>query len=219
MRTDLTSDELDALAERAQRDRLLVSLFPRNRDTDVRAHYGFWTGGEPGTTTIAVIDPATGAAADPARSFEGGGDLIDADAVALGLIDEIRDCMIRLSGVADQVRAALLTYDPHQCPVQIFALVLDKDTSLPVGPGRCVFDGWLDDIEFPIPAEGGRGDVVLTCSPRARELTRTNPDTCSHASQVRRTAAGCPEGDHFLLYAGQTWEIVWGEDRSKATKG
>ncbi len=72
------------------------------------------------------------------------------------------------------------------------------------------FIGFVDGVDIVTPAEGEEGSITLSCVSHTQEMTRSNPDTRSDASQRLRSAT-----DDFFAdttVAGE-WEIFWGMEQ------
>lgn len=77
-----------------------------------------------------------------------------------------------------------------------------------VGPALPRFVGTIDQAPVTTPKENDpSGDVTLTCTANTQELTRSNPDTRSDASQRLRSAT-----DNFFadVVVVPTWDVNWG---------
>ncbi len=175
----------------------------RSYDTGSPFSYGFWSGA--GDITSPVIDPDTGSVVN--RSFEGAGSLIEVSAVPLVANISVRNATITLSQIDDAVAMVVRGYDLKQARVEIFRGLFSPETRNLVDPAFARFVGFVDDIEITTPPEGEAGAIVLTCASHTQEMTRSNPDTRSHESQLRRSAT-----DNF--YQDSTtvgeWEFFWG---------
>jgi hypothetical protein len=166
---------------------------------------GYWS--DVGTITAPVIDPNTGGSTE--RTWFGAGGLISISPITLVSNLTVQNVTVTLSQVADRVNDLVRSYECKQGRVEIFRGRFDPDTRLLVAPARSRFVGFIDDIQIRTPEEGGDGAVTLTCTSHTQELTRTNSETRSHASQLARTA---PLYDDFYVDTTVVggWQFFWG---------
>lgn len=209
MTRTLSSENYTALqAHRlSARDFLWVEV--KTRDTGSPIFDGYWS--DVGTITCDVIDPETGGATS--RTFVGAGGLIRISDIPLVNNLTVQNVTITLSQVADRVNDLVRTYECRQGKVQVFRGLFDRQTRVMVAPAVPRFVGFIDELPIKTPKEGETGSIELTCTSHTQELTRSNSDTRSDASQQLRHA-----GDDFLADANVVggWQFTWGRAAGKA---
>jgi hypothetical protein len=205
----LHSSELAALADPdALVVRWLMWITAKTRDTSEAVSTGFWN--DVGIAAFNVIDALTGSTVS--RTFYGSGSLITIGDLVQSADLTVNTVTIDMSGIDDRVEQVLRGYDPRLAPVQIYRLLLNKDTMAPVYAARPVFVGMVDLAPITTPAAGGEGRVGLTLVSQIAELTRTNPAMRSHDSQLARAS-----GDDFYKRVPQMPKrtIFWGREKGK----
>lgn len=209
MTRTLSAENNAALQARKLLARDFIWFQVRDRSNGNPVFDGYWS--DVGTRTFAVIDPNTGGATN--RQFFGAGGLISISAIPLVSNLTVQNVTVTLSQVADRVNDLVRTYECKQGYVQIFRGLFDPETRELAAPAAPRFVGYIDDIQIKTPEEGGEGSVVLTCNSHTQELTRTNTETRSDASQQTRAP-----GDDF--YADTTvvgeWQFFWGRASGSA---
>lgn len=208
MRT-VSSEISAALAAGRLVARDFLWIVARNRDTGAPVPDGMWS--DVRSITCQVINPNTGAPAT--RSFVGAGALVEISAVPLVSNLTVQTVTVRMSQVSDRVNTLVRTYDCKQARVEVFRGLFNPDTRELVAPAEPRFVGFVDRIEIKTPAENEEGAVVLTCVSHTQEMTRSNPDTRSDASQRIRSAT-----DNFFqdtTVVGE-FELFWGKASGKA---
>lgn len=201
----ISAENQAALEQRLLTARDFLSIFARDRGTGETAYVGFWS--DIGATSAEVIDPNTGIA--ESREFLGAGSsLIAIDDIPAVAQLQVQTVRIRLSQLEDVVTLAVREYEARQARVEIHRGLFHPGGRVMVAPAECRFFGFVDEIEITTPAEGEDGAVTLSCVSHTREMTRANPDTRSHESQIVRAP-----GDDFFKDAGTVgdWEIFWGK--------
>lgn len=201
---------LAALSARQLVARDFIWFIARTRDEEPEEVLeGLWSG--IGKTTQNVIDPATGGT--QSREFFGSGGLVEISDIPLVANLQVQTVTVLLSQIDARAENLVRTYDCKQAIVQIFRGMYDPRTRLLVSPATCRFYGFVDKIEIETPSENEIGKAVLTCLSNTQELTRSNTDTRSHASQINRHA-----GDDFYKDSGPVgdWEFWWGQKTGKA---
>lgn len=192
---DLHPDLVTLLqARRGLKARLLLWIVARDRATGDPEPLGLCSDVEPVTVTIG----------GDSRTYQPAGGLLRADPVVseAGLV--VRMQTVRVSGVAPEIRQALLSYDPRLAPVELHRMVLDPLTGAAAGPPLRLFRGVIDAAPIPVPEKGGTVTIELTLAASSRELTRGLAVTKSDESQRRR------DGDRFRRYAAIAGEVdVW----------
>lgn len=203
----------DALAARQLVARDFLWLVARTRAAEpLPAPVGFWS--DLGNINAEVIDPDSGAPV--IRPYYGTGTLIKISDVALVSNLTVQTVNIQLSQLADAVTQAVRVYDAKQARVEIHRGLFDPETLQLVAPALPRFYGFVDVVDIKTPAEGGDGAVALRCLSHTQEMTRSNPDTRSHQSQVLRAP-----GDSFFEGAENAGEIehFWGKANGKLGDG
>jgi hypothetical protein len=206
----LHSSEIAALADPdALVVRWLMWVTAKDRDTGEAASVGFWN--DVGIRAFNVIDALTGSVVS--RTFYGSGSLIQIGDLVQSADLTINSVTVDLSAIDAVVEQALRGYDPRLAPVQIYRLLLDKDTMAPVYAARAVFVGMVDLAPITTPAVGGEGGVKLTLVSQIAELTRTNPAMRADDSQLERS-----DTDSFYKRVHQMTRrpIFWGREKGKA---
>ncbi len=209
MTRSLSAENNSALQQRRLRARDFIWFQVKDRSSGDPVYDGYWSG--VGTIVAAVIDPNTGGSTD--RQFFGVGGLISTSAIPLVSNLTVQNVTVTLSQVADRVNDLVRAHECKQGIVQIFRGLFDPETRQLVAPAAPRFVGFIDDIQIKTPEEGGEGSVVITCNSHTQELTRTNTETRSDASQQARAP-----GDDF--YADTTvvggWQFFWGRSSGSA---
>jgi hypothetical protein len=185
------------------RDFLWVTA--RSRSDGSAQSFGAWS--DVGDITASVIDPLTGGSVS--RSWTGTGTLISVSDIPLVQGITVQQITVTLSQVNDAVNDFVRTYDCKQASIQIFRGKFDPDTHELVAPAVCRFSGFIDSAPITTPAEGQDGSVTFTCTSNTQELTRSNSDTASDASQRLRSGT-----DNFLQDVAivGNWQIFWGRN-------
>lgn len=199
----LPPEIIAALAKRKLVARDFFSITVRDRETGSPVSDHYWS--DVGTRTFEVINPNTGSVVE--RTFNGAGALISISDIPLVSNITVQTVTVRLSQVADRINELIRVYDAKQASVQIFRGLFDPDTRELVAPAECRFVGFVDKIEINTPAENEDGGVSLICASHTQEMTRSNPDTRSDASQRLRSAT-----DNFYADTAVVgdWELSWG---------
>lgn len=183
-------------------------LVARDRVSGADVPDAYWSG--IGTMSAEVVSPDTGLIEE--REFFGVGGLISVSDIPLVSNVSIQRVTVTMSQVADRVNELIREYDCKQARIDIWRGVYDPATRVLVAPAEVRFAGFVDVIEVSTPAEGGDGGVVMTCASHTQEMTRSNSDTRSDASQKLRSAT-----DNFYqdtTVVGE-WEVFWGQKSGK----
>lgn len=205
---NISAANLAALQARALVARDFLWLEVRNRATGAKVTDGMWS--DVGNVSASVIHPDTGLTVT--RDWYGSGTLVAIDDIPLVSNLSVQNVNIRLSQVDAHVEQLVRLYDCKQGRVEIYRGLFNPDTRQMVAPAECRFVGFIDTIEIKTPSENEDGAVTLTCVSHTQEMTRSNPDTRSHATQVLRSAT-----DNFYQdtsTAGE-WEVFWGSEKGK----
>lgn len=183
-------------------------IVARTRDTGSPITDGMWS--DAGPITCQVINPNTNQAVT--RSFVGAGTLVQISAIPLVSNLTVQTCTITLSQVIDRVNELVRVYDCKQARVEVFRGLFDPDTRDLVAPAEPRFVGFVDEIEIKTPSENEEGGVVLTCKSHTQEMTRSNPDTRSDASQRLRSSTDNFYQDTTTIGEVELW---WGKASGK----
>jgi hypothetical protein len=164
----------------------------------------FWS--DFGTISATIVDGETGT--DATNTYIGTATLLKIDDVPLTSDITIRQIRASLSQINSDVADAVRAYDLKLGKVQIHRGLFDPDTRALVAKPLPRFVGFVDKSVITTPQEGGEGSIVLTLTGHTQELTRTNSDTCSDASQKVRNS-----GDAFYIDMSVTGtrHIFWGQ--------
>lgn len=200
----ISDENYAALQARKLVARDFIWFIVRDRTTGADVTDGYWS--DVGTINAEVIDPNTGGSVE--RQWYGSGTLIQVSDIPLVSNLTVQTISIRLSQVADRVNALVRDYDCKQGRVQIFRGLFDPNSRKMVAPAESRFVGFIDTIDILTPSENSDGGVTINCVSHTQEMTRSNPDTRSHESQILRHA-----GDNFYqdtTVVGE-WELFWGK--------
>ena len=202
---DISAGNYTALQNRILMPRDFIWFVVRDRSSGLGVTDGYWS--DIGSITASIVDPDTGGIVS--RSWAGAGSLISISDIPLVSNLTVQNITVTLSQVADRVNNLVRTYDCKQGRVEIYRGLFDPNTRQMVAPAEPRFVGTIDEAPIKTPAEGEGGDVQLTCTSNTAELTRSNPDTRSDASQKRRLA-----GDDFFADVAVvgTWQHFWGRE-------
>lgn len=205
MTRSISAENYTALQARRLIARDFLWLEVKTRDTGAPVTDGYWS--DVGTITAAVIDPNTGGSTE--REWFGAGSLISISDIPLVSNLTVQNVTITLSQVVDRVNDLVRAYECKQGRVEIFRGLFDPETRLLVSPAPPRFVGFIDNIEILTPKENDQGGVTLTCTSHTQEMTRSNPDTRSDASQQLRAP-----GDDFYADVSVVgdWEHFWGKN-------
>jgi hypothetical protein len=183
-------------------------IVARERGTNVPAPVGFWSDVE--NVSAAIVHPDTGGAVT--RDWYGSGTLIAISDIPLVSNITVQTVTIQMSQIDDLVEQTFRLYDLKQARVEIYRGLFDPDSRQMTAPAECRFIGFVDEANVDTPKEGEAGALVLTCKSHTQEMTRSNPDTRSDASQRRRSAT-----DNFYQDTAVVgdWELFWGSEKGK----
>ncbi|MET0721031.1 MAG: hypothetical protein ABWY64_09375 [Tardiphaga sp.] len=202
---DLSAANYDALAKRILMPRDFIWFVVRDRTTGAAVTDGYWS--DIGEIDAAIVHPDTGGS--ETRHFVGAGSLIAISDIPLVSNLTVQNITITLSQVADRVNNLVRGYDCKQGRVEIYRGLFDPANRIMVAPAAPRFVGTIDEAPITTPAENENGDVQLACTSNTAELTRTNTDTRSDASQKLRSAAD----DFFVDVAVvSSWQHFWGRE-------
>lgn len=172
--------------------------------------YGFWSG--VGDVSAEVLNPDTGQPI--ARNFEGSGTLIQVSDIIGTSSIQTQNITVEMSQILPEVENIIRGYDLKQARVEIYRGLFSIESRQLVAPALCRFVGFVDTVDINTPEENGEGSVTLTCVSHTQEMSRSNPDTRSDASQRLRNAT-----DNFyqdVATVGET-EFFWGRASGKVS--
>lgn len=206
MPRNISAANLAALQARQLVARDFLWIEARDRDTGVPVTDGMWS--DVGNISAPVIHPDTGLPVT--RDWYGSGTLVAIDDIPLVSNLSVQNVTIRMSQVSEHVEQLVRQYDCKQARVEIYRGLFDPASRQIVAPAECRFVGFVDEIEITTPSENAEGSVTLTCASHTQEMTRANPDTRSHATQILRDP-----NDTFFKDADTVaeWEIFWGSEK------
>lgn len=204
MTLSLSAPNFTALQARRLYRRDFIWFVVRDRDTGNPVTDGYWS--DIGSIDAEVIDPDTGSTVT--RTFAGAGGLISISDIPRVSNLTVQNVTVKLAQVADRVNTLVRGYDCKQGKVQIFRGLFNLDTHVMVAPAFPRFVGTIDAAPITTPPAGQTGDVTLTVTGNTIELTRSNPDTRSDASQRLRSAT-----DNFYQDTATVseWQQYWGK--------
>lgn len=204
MTLSLSSENFAALQARGLYGRDFIWFVVRDRVTGNPVTDGYWS--DVGAIDAQVIDPDTGGVVT--RSFVGAGGLISISDIPRVANLTVQNVTVKLAQVASRVNDLVRGYDCKQGKVQIFRGLFNLSTHVMVAPAFPRFAGTIDAAPITTPPAGQSGDVTLTCTGNTIELTRSNPDTRSNASQHLRDPS-----DDFLRHTATVseWQQYWGK--------
>lgn len=200
---NISAENYAALQARALVARDFLWLTVRRRSDNSPATEGLWS--DVGNVSASVIHPDTGLTVT--RDWYGSGTLVKIDDIALVANLSVQTININLSQIDDRIERLVREYDAKQGRVEIYRGLFDPDSRQMVAPAECRFVGFIDSVIIGTAPENELGGVTLSCVSHTQEMTRSNPDTRSDATQRQRDAT-----DGFYADAGTAaeWEIFWG---------
>ena len=209
---DISAGNWTALQQRQLMPRDFIWFVVRDRTTGATVTDGYWS--DVGDITAQYIDPDTGGVGT--RTWAGAGSLIQISDIPLVSNITVQNITVTLSQVADRVNNLVRGYDCKQGRVEVYRGLFDPESRQMVAPAEPRFIGTIDEAPITTPRENESGDVTLTCTSNTSELTRTNPDTRSDASQRLRNPA-----DDFFVDAAVvgTWQQFWGREGGEFRTG
>jgi hypothetical protein len=200
---DISAANYAALQDRILMPRDFIWFVVRDRTDGSPVTDGYWS--DIGSITADVIDPDTGGIST--RTWAGAGSLIAISDIPLVSNITVQNITVTLSQVADRVQNLVRGYDCKQGRVEIYRGLFDPGSRTMVAPAIPRFVGTIDEAPITTPKEGDSGDVSLSCTSNTVELTRSNPDTRSDASQKLRNATD--DFFHDAAVVGE-WNHFWG---------
>lgn len=203
MTRSVSAENQTALAARLLVARDFVWFVVRDRTTGDPVTDGYWS--DLGTVTASIVDPDTGGTIS--RTWVGASGLISISDIPLVTGLTVQNITITLSQASARVNDLLRTYDCKQGRVEVYRGLFDPVSRVMVAPALSRFVGTIDEAPITTPKEGDSGAVTLTCTSHTQEMTRSNPDTRSDASQRLRGATDNFYQDTAVVRA---WEHFWG---------
>lgn len=205
---NISAENLAALEARQLVARDFLWFVARDRATGAPVTDGMWS--DVGNVSATVVHPDTGLPVT--RDWYGSGTLVQIDDIPLVANLSVQNVNIRLSQVSEHVQTLVRLYDCKQARVEIYRGLFDPDSRQMVAPAECRFVGFVDTVTITTPSENEEGSVTMVCASHTQEMTRSNPSTRSHATQVLRQA-----GDAFYTDADTSseWEFFWGSEKGK----
>lgn len=211
MRT-VSTDLLAAISSNRLKARSLIWLTAFSFDDNSPISIGFWNG--IGTVDIEVEDIDGGSPIT--RTYIGAGSLLTIDDIPLTNDVNVRTINVKLSQTAQVINDYARQYNLKEGPIEIHRAFFQIDSEVQlVDFARIRFVGYIDTSQIIDPAEGSDGSITLGLVSHTRQLTRTNGDVRSNASQDKRHS-----GDKFYQYTGVVggWTIFWGQKRGIFTQ-
>lgn len=204
----ISAGNQSALAARQLVARDFLWIVARNRSTGAPESVGFWS--DVGDVTAEVINPDTGTV--ESRAFYGSGTLIAISDIPLVSNITVQSVQIDMSQIDALVEQAVRLYDLKQARVEIYRGLFSPVSRQMVAPAECRFVGFVDEVQITTPSENEAGKCVLTCRSHTQEMTRSNPDTRSDASQKLRDPS-----DNFYQDTATVseWDLWWGSEKGK----
>jgi hypothetical protein len=156
------------------------------------------------------IDIDTGATA--LRTYYRAGALLSVDDIPLTNDLTVRSFDVKLSQLDQATIDLVRGYDMKLARLEVHRGLFDPGTNKLVAPLFPRALAIVDDCAILDPAEKNDGQVTLSCVSDTRELTRSNSDVRSDASQQNRHT-----GDRFYKYTAVagSWQVFWGTKRGK----
>lgn len=207
MRT-LSPATLAALEARALVARDFLRLVVRRRDNGNTVAEHLWS--DVGSYIAAVVDPDLGIPVE--RTWTGSGTLVQISEIPLVSNLTVQSITIALSQVDSNIDRIIREYDAKQGRAEVYRGLFDPVSRQLVAPAECRFVGFIDQVEVTTPSEGNEGGVTLTCTSHTQELTRSNTETRSDASQRLRDPNDAFYKDTAVV---SDWEVFWGSKKGK----
>jgi len=182
-----------------------LELTVRSRETGQTVVERLWS--DRYDVTAPVLDLDTNTVTTVA--WQGAAGLVEISDLSFVSNLTVTEAAISLAAYGVDVDRLLREYDAAQGRVRIWRGFLDVNTRQLVAPAESIYIGEVDDIQLPTGAEGEETVATLTVL-ASQELTRANPETRSHTSQLRRDPT-----DDFFKYAATVgkWVMWWGQTK------
>lgn len=173
---------------------------PRDPDTGDAVPFGFWTGREDVTVTVARPDGATAT-----RTYLGRRGLrVGARTYVADLTDQ--KVSVSLSQIATEPQQVIRQYRAQQAYCEIHATTMAKGVM--ASDPQLEWIGILDKSSLRRPQAGGEGAITFDIrSELMWQLGRSNPARSSHEHQLRRSGT-----DAFCNHATKAaqYKVQWG---------
>jgi hypothetical protein len=208
MTRTVTAEVLAALQARVLQARDFVWIFARDYESGDPVSAGWWNGLDNVTASYEDID--TGQILS--RTYGKAGALLSVDSIPLTSDLTARNFEIRLSQIDQAVADLVRGYDLKGQRVEVHRGLFHPGTNQLVAALFPRALGFCDNVDILDPAEGNDGQITLSVVSHTLELTRTNAEVRSDASQQNRV-----EGDGFYKYTAVAggWENWWGVVKGK----
>jgi hypothetical protein len=204
MRSQLPAN-VEALLGRTIFPRDFMEIRVKARDTGAFVTERLWS--DRYDVNAAILDLDTGIPLS--YTWQGAAGLIEISDLSFVSNLTVSEATVSLAAYGVDVDRLLRQYDAAQARVRIWRGFLDVETRQLVAPAEPIYTGEVDDIQLPTGADGEEAVATLTIL-ASQELTRGNPETRSHSSQLRRNP-----NDDFFKYAATVgqWVMWWGQKR------
>ncbi len=179
--------------------RALLWLQVRDRATNARVGFGFWTGEDDRNFTIGA----------ETRAYEGGGALVSVDPIVMQSGLTVRMQRVTLSPLFADVNTMLRGYDAWRAPAEIHRVFFNPESGGLIANPKRLWKGVVDGAPIQTPAIGGESNVVITLASALESLTHGLTMTRSDAVQRQRG------DDRFYRYKDMSGSVStsWGEKR------
>lgn len=180
-------------------------LVVKHRETGFPIYDGYWSG--TGDITVPVVDPATGGTT--IRTYAGRGDYVSISDIPFSTGLSVKPVTIKLGVNSGRANDIIRAYECKQGRVEIHRGYFDPATQELVAPAMPRFVGFIDSAPITTGEEGGDAGLTLTVNSHTQELSRSNTDTRSDASQRLRSAT-----DNFFADVSTVseWDLSWGAE-------
>lgn len=195
---DLDTAQTQQLAERrGTNSHVLLWIVGKNRTTGTPESIGVWTGDDHQFFDIGA----------ESRLYYGAGNVIEVPPVKAGIGLAVRSHRIILPPMTDEVRQALLIYEPRQAKCEVHVQPFNIDGTSPLGARIRMIKGVLNKAPEDIGGKGAASRTALTIVSNARRLTFGVPLLRTNAELRRRNADD--RGREYSDVAGE-WVVPWG---------
>lgn len=189
-----------------------IEIAAKNRDTGSVVYERLWS--DIFDVSAQVFDPITESTVT--KAFAGAGGLVES-AEGIPMVSDltVQEVTLNFAAYGDDVDRILRLYDVKGAQIIIWRGFLNVETRLMVAPAETIFIGEINTVSLPTGEDGSEQYSQVVCV-SSQELTRSNPETRSDASQRRRST-----GDTFFKYAAAVpdWTMWWGQKRANLDTG
>lgn len=175
--------------------RHLIWIEAKNRSTGATEAGGFWDGDDVRTFTIN----------GQSRQYAGAGALLGISPITSTVGIEVRTHTISLSGLTDEVLAAVRGFDVRLAPVEIHRAFFDPQKGVLIGNPIRILKGVVDQAPIPRAAQDGSETLELTILSASQALTRRLTAKKSDAMQKAINPA-----DKGREYSAAIAGVFWG---------